>query len=71
MTDYLNSQRRAAIDEVLHSEREREIATRRLIDGLSIERLAEEFDRSPRQMQRIVNKIQTKVFLHLSLENDR
>lgn len=63
--EYTNSEIRHIIDEWIHSERERKILYRRLIDGLTIEELAEEFDRSPRQMQRIINKLQTIVFLRL------
>ena len=65
MREYTNSEIRAIIDEWIHSERDRKILYRRLIDGLTIEELAEEFDRSPRQMQRIINKLQTIVFLRL------
>ena len=65
MREYTNSEIRAIIDEWIHSERDRKILYRRLIDGLTIEELAEEFDRSPRQMQRIINKLQTVVFLRL------
>ena len=60
---YTNSEIEILIAEHLHSERDRQIARRRLIDGITIEKLAEEFDRSPRQMQRIVNRIQTTLFL--------
>ena len=66
MRDYTNSEIQHIIDEWVHSEKDRKILHRRLIDGLTIEELAEEFDRSPRQMQRIINRLQTKVFLHLS-----
>ena len=65
MRDYTNSEIQRVIDEWIHSKREREIASARLIDGLSIEECSELFDRSPRQMQRIINKLQTIVFLHL------
>lgn len=65
MREYTNSEIKNIIDEWIHSERDRKILYRRLIDGLTIEELAEEFDRSPRQMQRIINKLQTVVFLRL------
>lgn len=65
MMEYTNSQVQYVIDEWIHSDKERKILRRRLIDGLTIEELAEEFDRSPRQMQRIINRLQTIVFLHL------
>ena len=62
---YLNSRIRELIEEYVHSERDRAIIKRRLIDGISIERLAEEFDRSPRAMQRKLAKLQAVVFLHM------
>ena len=63
--EYTNSSVARIIDEHIHSERDRAIIKRRLVDGVSIERLAEEFDRSPRAMQRKVAKLQEAVFLHL------
>lgn len=63
--EYTNSSVARIIDEYIHSERDRAIIKRRLVDGVSIERLAEEFDRSPRAMQRRVAKLQAAVFLHL------
>lgn len=65
MIEYTNSAVAHIIDEYVHSERDRAIIKRRLIDGISIERLAEEFDRTPRQMQRIVARLQTQVFLYI------
>lgn len=67
MREYTNTEVQHIIDEWIHSEKERNILHRRLIDGLTVEELAEEFDRSPRQMQRIINKLQTIVFLRISL----
>ena len=63
--EYTNSSVARVIDEYIHSERDRAIIKRRLIDGVSIERLAEEFDRSTRAMQRRVAKLQAAVFLHM------
>jgi predicted transcriptional regulator len=65
--EYTNSEIQYIIDEWIHSQKDREILHLRLIDGLTIEELAERFDRSPRQMQRIVNRLQTIVFLHIDL----
>lgn len=67
MREYTNSEIQYIIDEWIHSKKDREILHLRLIDGLTIEELAERFDRSPRQMQRIVNRLQTIVFLHIDL----
>ena len=65
MREYTNSEIQYIIDEWIHSQKDREILHLRLIDGLTIEELAERFDRSPRQMQRIINRLQTIVFLHM------
>jgi DNA-directed RNA polymerase specialized sigma24 family protein len=65
--EYTNTEVQNIIDEWIHSKKDREILHLRLIDGLTIEELAERFDRSPRQMQRIINRLQTIVFLHISL----
>lgn len=42
------------IDEWVFNERNRSILKRRLLDGLTYERLAEEFDMSERQIKKIV-----------------
>lgn len=49
------------INEWILSERDRKIMKRRLTDGISIESLAEEFEMSPRQIQRIVTKLSAKL----------
>ena len=62
---YTNSQIRALIAEHLHSQRDRQILERRLVDGIVIERLAEEFDLSPRQVRNIIHKGEKILFSHL------
>ena len=56
MNEYTNSQIEKLIDEHIHSERDRAILKRRLIDGLVYEKLAEEFELSDRQIKSIVYK---------------
>ena len=63
--EYSNSQIREIIAEWIHDERDRAILCRRLIDGITFERLAEEFDMSDKQIKRIVYKLQVIVFKHL------
>lgn len=63
--EYSNSQIREVIAEWIHSERDRRILERRLIDGITFERLAEEFDMSERQMKNIVYKAQKQLFKHI------
>lgn len=54
-----------AIDEWIHSERDRKILKRRLIDGICYEPLAAEFDMSVRHMKNIVSKAEQKLFKHI------
>lgn len=63
--EYSNSQIREVISEYIHSERDRKILERRLVDGITFERLAEEFDISVRQTKNIVYKLQERLFKHL------
>lgn len=65
MKEYTNSQIEQLIDEHIHSQRDRAILKRRLIDGICFEPLAEEFDMSVRQMKTIVYKAQEQLFRHL------
>lgn len=44
------------IDEWVFNERNRKIIKRRLLDGITLERVAEEFDMSVAQIKNIVNK---------------
>ncbi len=62
MREYTNSEVTDAIDELIHSERGRSILKRRLIDGLTYEKLAEEFDLSVTQVKRIVYKGEDIIF---------
>ena len=52
--EYTNSQIMFLINEHIHSERDRGILKRRLVDGIHFEPLAEEFDISVKQCKRIV-----------------
>ncbi len=48
-----------------NAERDRAILRRRLFDGVTYERLAEEFDLSVRCTKQIVYKAQEKIFRHI------
>ena len=63
--EYTNSQISLLINEYIHSERDRAILRRRLIDGMCYEPLAEEFQMSVRQIKSIVYKAEAKLFAHL------
>lgn len=60
-----NSEIERLIDEWIHSERDRKILKRRLIDGICYEPLADEMNMSVRQMKRIVSKAEEKLFKHI------
>lgn len=63
--EYTNSQIRDLIAELIHSERDRQILVRRLVDGVTFERLAEEFEMSDSQIKRIVYRLQETLFKKL------
>lgn len=65
MIEYTNSQISELIDEYIHSERDRKILKRRLIDGIYFEPLAEEFELSVRQIKNIVYKSEARLFNHI------
>ena len=66
MVIYSNSQISELIDEWIHSERDRNILKRRLIDGIAYEPLAEEFFMSTRQVKRLVYSAQDTLFSKLA-----
>lgn len=47
-----------------NAERDRKILARRLIDGITYEKLAEEFDMSVRQIKNIVYKRQEQIYIY-------
>ena len=63
--EYTNSQIREIIAEYIHSERGRKMMERRLIDGVTYEKLAEEFDVSVSQVKRIVYRNSLEIFRHV------
>ena len=65
MTEYKNSDIEKVIAEYIHSEVDRAIIRRRLIDGICFSQLAEEFNYSDRHIMRIVYRLQAIVFKHL------
>lgn len=48
-----------------NAERDRAILARRLFDGITYERLAEEFDLSVRHTKKIVYDAENKIFRHI------
>ena len=66
--EYRNSQVRELISEYIHSERDRHILERRLIDGVTFERLAEEVGLSVRRTKAIVHKCEATLFKHIPVK---
>lgn len=65
MKEYTNSDVERIISEYIHSDRDRRILKRRLIDGVTYDNLAEEFNYSVRQIKRIVYRLQNVLFEHM------
>lgn len=69
LSAYSRSDLEHAIDEWIilrrHSERNRQILKRYMLDGICFEPLAEEFGMSVRQIQNIVYKTQEQLFRHI------
>ena len=65
LSSITNSEIEKAIDEFIHSERDRQILKRRLMDGICYEPLAWEFNLSVRQVKNIVYKAECQLFKHL------
>lgn len=62
---YYNDEIEYIIDQVIHSERNRAILKRKLIDGISFEKIGEEFELCTKQVKNIVRKSEEDVFIHL------
>jgi len=65
MKDYSNARVCEVIDDRIHSARDREILKRRLVDGVGIECLAEEFEKSTSQIKRILYHGKEIVFRYI------
>lgn len=65
MVDLARSEIEKLINEWIFHERDRAILKRRLLDGVTYEKLAEEFDLSVRQVKNIVYKQQDRLFSHV------
>lgn len=66
--DLCRSEMERLIDEWIigrNAERDRCILKRRLIDGITYEKLAEEFNLSVRQVKNIVYRSQEKLYRHI------
>lgn len=64
MPELSRSQYETLIFEWIHSERDRELMKRRLLDGVTYEKLAEEFEISVPQAKRIVYRATETLLRH-------
>lgn len=67
LSDVKNSEIKNAIDEYIHSERDRAVLLDRLVNGLTFEKLGEKHDLSEIQVKRIVYKLSDDVYRHLGV----
>ena len=65
LDDISNHEIEQEFDKWIHSEMDRRILKRRLIDGICYEPLAAEFELSVRQIKTIVYKAEARLFRHL------
>ena len=56
------------IREWIHNQRDRDVVSRRLLDGIVFEELADEFALSVTQVKTICYKAQRKLLQHISIE---
>ena len=66
MKEYTNSTIRSIIEEHIHSEKDRIILCRRLIDGWTYREIAESVDLDESTCRRKVYKLQNKVFKYFA-----
>lgn len=62
--DLSRSELEHLIDEWIFNEKYRSILKRRLLDGVTYDKLSEEFDMSVRQVKNIVYKAEDRLFNH-------
>lgn len=65
MKDYTNSRMIEVVNEYIHSERDRNLLIRRYVDGITYEKLAEEFGISVAQVKRIIYRHENVIFRNL------
>ena len=62
MIEYTNSDIETIINEYIHKERDRNLLKRRYMDGITHEKLAEEFNLSVKQVKNIIYKHKDLIF---------
>lgn len=66
--DYSNSRMETLIDEWIHSDRDRLILKRRLVDGWTYRQIADAVDMEESTCKRKVYKLQEKLFAKIPLD---
>ena len=64
-SDYSNTDMSKAIDDYIHSDRDRQILKSRLIDGLTYDELSDRYHLTSRRIKTIVYKAQDGLFKRL------
>lgn len=64
-SDYSNTDMSKAIDDYIHSDRDRQILKSRLIDGLTYDELSDKYHLTSRRIKTIVYKAQEGLFKRL------
>ena len=67
--EYSNSRIREIIGEYIHDEKHRKLMARRMIDNVTIDRLAEETELSVSQVKRIIKKNMEVIYRHMPKED--
>lgn len=67
LSDVKNSDIKNAIEEYIHSSRDRAVLLDRLVNGLTFEKLGERHELSEIQVKRIVYKYTDNVYKHLGV----
>lgn len=62
---YTNTQIKILIDEHIHSKRDREILYLRLVDGITLEGIASQFQLDTKTVWRIIHKNEKELFSHI------
>lgn len=65
MKEYDNRRMADVIDNYIHSERDRQVLKRKLIDGISYEKLGEDFRLDDSTVKRIVKRHRETIDAHL------
>ena len=63
--EYTNSQIRDLIMEYIHNQDDRKMVYRRLVDGLTFEKISEEFQLDVKTVRKRIHKCENELFRHI------